>query len=151
MDEKQLNIFQKSFYEANYGLINFPESFIFNRINEIEFYTEGMRGGRRVRFFIKKNETGKWYLDLFASTDTNSWHKRIEHDGTIKRLENFMGEFGRPFYPDDPERTKRECDEIQKNNNNVQSILIEKGLERNFKNPEFEKQNVVHLDYKQIN
>jgi hypothetical protein len=150
MNDEQLNIFKKAFREANSGLIDFPEDFYEDKINEIEFYTEGMRGGRKVRFFMKKNEIGKLYIDLFAGTDFQSWHKRIEHDGTIKDLENFQGDFGRTIYPDDPERTKREWHEIQVNNSNVRSILVKKGLERNFENPEFEKQKVVRLTYKQF-
>lgn len=150
MNEQQLNIFKKFFLQANSGLIHFPDDFHLDKINEIEFYTEGMRGGRKVRFFIKKDENDNWYLDLFASTDTQSWHKRIENDGTITALENFKGEFGRTIYPDDPERTKREWDEIQANNDNVASVLVSKGLEKNFEDPEFEKQNVVRLNYRHI-
>jgi hypothetical protein len=149
MDDNKLNIFKKAFKEANNGLINFPESFYIDKINEVEFYTEGMRGGRKIRFFIQRNEMGKWYLDLFARTDTHCWHKRIEEDGTIKNLENYLGEFGQPYYPDDPEKTKREYIETQVNNNKVHSILVKKGLERNFDDPEFEKQKVVRIEYNQ--
>jgi hypothetical protein len=147
MDNEQLHIFKKSFKEANNGWINFPGNFRQGKINEIEFYTEGMRGCRLARFFIAKDETGKWYLDLYTITDDYSWHKRIEHDGTIKNLENFEGQFGRTFYPDDPERTKREHDEIQVNNDHVHSLLLQKGLAKNFDNPDFERENVVRLEY----
>ncbi|MGV6861310.1 MAG: hypothetical protein ACWA41_06035 [Putridiphycobacter sp.] len=148
MDNNLLNIFSKAFLEANDGKVKFPENFQLDKINEIEIYTDGMRGGYKVRFFIKQNNYGKWYLDLFGRNDYCSWHKRIDENGAIINLNNFKGEFGRPIYPDDPERTKREHKEIQDNNDSVHKLLIEKGLERNFNNPEFESQNVVKLtDY----
>ena len=127
MDDNQLNIFKKKFLVANNGKIKFPEKFDSRKINEIEFYTQGMRGGYKVRFFIKLNDIGEWYLDLFGWDDNCSWHKRINNKGKITNLENFKGEFGRPFYPDNPERTARENKEIQNNNDFVHKLLIEQG------------------------
>ncbi|MGG9960732.1 hypothetical protein [Ferruginibacter sp. SUN106] len=147
MDDEQLNIFKEAFKKANNGSINFPGNFQQGKINEIKFFTAVMRGAMHVRFFIAKNETEKWYLDLFTITDDYSWHKRIEHDGTIINLENFERQFGWPVYPDDAERTKREHDEIRAINSNVQSVLLQKGLVKNFDMPDFEKENVVRLDY----
>jgi hypothetical protein len=148
MNEVQLTIFKRAFLEANSGLISFPETIYEDKINEIEYYTDSMRGIRTARFFLKKNEAGNWYLDLFAGTDYQTWHKRIEHDGTIIDLENFQGETGRPVYPDDPARTTSEWDEIQANNKKVMALLLKKGLEKNPDDPEFERLHVVRLTIK---
>jgi hypothetical protein len=149
MTKEQLDIFKKAFLNANNGQIGFPDNFHLDKVNEIEFYTEGMRCGYKVRFLVKKNENSNWYLDLFGSDDYHSWHKRIDNNGNIYNLEMYKGEYGRVIYPEDPERTEREHKEIQLNNNLVHSLLVEKGLERNFENPEFEKENVIRLtDYK---
>ena len=145
MKKNQLNIFKKAFLKANHGEIKFPKEYHSDKINEIEFYTKGMRGGYKVRFFIKQNDTGDWYLDLFGGDDYCSWHKRINAEGEIINLENFKGEFGRPVYSEDPERTERENKEIHNNNDSVQRLLIEKGLSKNFDNPEFEKNQVIKL------
>lgn len=131
MDKNQLKIFAKSFREANHGKASLPKKFRFNEVNEIEFYTDGMRGGCTVRFFLKENDSGEWFLDLFGYDDYSSWHKRINQKGEITDLENFKGQFGRPVYPDDPERTEREHREIQEHNDKVRQLLIEKGLEKN--------------------
>ncbi|GAB5564125.1 MAG: hypothetical protein Wins2KO_11880 [Winogradskyella sp.] len=148
MNNNQLNIFKANFLIANNGKVKFPEKFYPKKINEIEFYTEGMRGGYKVRFFIEQNDIGKWYLDLFGSDDYCSWHKRINHNGKIINLENYKGEFGRTIYPNDPEKTEKENKEIQDHNNGVHKLLVDKGLEFNSENPEFEKENVVKLtDY----
>jgi hypothetical protein len=142
-------IFSEAFLKANCNVIRFPDNFHLDKINEIEFYTEGMRGGYDVRFFIKKNEVGAWYLDLFGGNDYHTWHKRITEQGEIIKLESFKGEFGRPIYPDDPERTAKEHKAIQEHNERLNKVLIAKGLTRNFDDPEFEENNVVKLtDYR---
>ena len=130
MHKNQLHIFAKSFREANHQKASFPKKFQLDGINEIEFYTNGMRGGCTVRFFIRQTDSGEWFLDLFGSDDYSSWHKRINQNGEISDLENFKGQFGRPVYPDDPERTAREHSEIQDHNDKVHQILIEKGLRK---------------------
>ena len=148
MDDNQLHIFAKAFLEANNGEVKFPKRFQLDKINEIEFYTEGMRGGYKVRFFIKENSMGEWFLDLYGGNDYCSWHKRINKKGEIINLESFKGEFGRLVYPNDPKRTEREHQEIQENNDSVYRLLLEKGLKQNFDNPEFEKNHVIKLtDY----
>ena len=143
MTSEQLNIFRKAFKNATSGYISLPKEINLEKITEIEFYSEGMRGGHKVRFFITKNEKEELYIDLFGSDDYSSFHKRIEKNGNIIDLKNYKGQFGRNIYPDDPEKTEREHSEIQKHNEELQKELIEKGLERNFENPEFEKNNVI--------
>ncbi|WP_343635645.1 hypothetical protein [Fluviicola sp.] len=130
MDQNQLHIFSKAFFEANYRKAKLPKKFRLDQVNEIEFYSEGMRGGCTVRFFIRKNSSGEWFMDLFGGDDYVSWHRRIHQNGEITDLENFQGRFGKPFYSDDPERTAREHREIQENNDRVHQLLIEKGLEK---------------------
>jgi hypothetical protein len=143
MTTEQLNVFRIAFKKATSGNISLPKQVNIEKITEIEFYSEGMRGGHKVRFFIKKNEREDFYLDLFGSDDYSSFHKRIEKDGSIIDLKNYKGQFGRKIYPDDPEKTEKEHLEIQKYNEKLQKELVEKGLERNFENPEFENENVI--------
>lgn len=129
MNSDQLHIFSKAFCQANDGKVKFPKKFQFDQVNKIEFYSNGMRGGCTVRFILKQTGSGEWFLDLYAYDDYCSWHKRINQKGEIIDLENFKGQFGRPVYPDDPERTAREHQEIQDHNDKVRQILVEKGLE----------------------
>ncbi|CAM4125697.1 hypothetical protein FLWE109334_11765 [Flavobacterium weaverense] len=143
MTSEQLIIFRKAFKIATSGFINLPKVVSLEKITEIEFYSEGMRGGHKVRFFVKKNELEEFYIDLFGSDDYSSFHKRIEKDGNIIELNNYKGQFGRTIYPDDPEKTESEHLEIQKHNSELHKELIEKGLERDFENPAFERNNVI--------
>lgn len=129
MNPDLLHIFSKAFYQANDGKVTFPKKFQFDQVNKIEFYTNGMRGGCTVRFILKQTDSGEWFLDLYAYDDYCSWHKRINEKGEITDLENYKGQFGRPIYSDDPERTAREHREIQEHNDKVYRILAEKGLE----------------------
>jgi hypothetical protein len=85
-----------------------------------------MRGGWDVSFIIKSEQ--ETYLDFYAIGDHYSKHKRIKSNGEIEELENFLGQFGRPIYPDDSERTEREHREIQNHNDKVYAILKAKGL-----------------------
>lgn len=71
---------------------------------------------------------GCYYLDFYACHRmTNSRHHRIMENGEVIELENFW-EFGLPVYNDDPERQKRERDEIYRKNKEVKDILESKGL-----------------------
>jgi hypothetical protein len=65
--------------------------------------------------------------------------------GNITGLDNYKGQYGRTIYPDDPERPAIEHKEIQDFNENLHKLLVERGLERNFENNEFEKSNVIVL------
>ena len=145
MTKEQLNIFKSAFKRANYGKISMPNRIDPLKIYEIEFYTNGMRGGYKVRFKIEKEDNQKYFLELLGSNDNSSWHKRIEQDGNIIELENYKGQFGRTIYADDPERTEKERIIIQEYNNALHQSLIEKGLERNFDDDEFEQKNVIKL------
>lgn len=117
MTKEQLNIFRKAFKKATgYAL---PSKFDSSKVNEIEFYTNGMRGGRKFRFIINDNK-----LEYYMSTDYSSYHAIIESNGNIinlKTLENTEGIEKEILY----------------------SELLFKGLERNFDNPEFETNNVI--------
>lgn len=145
MDEEQLQIFKEAFFEANDRKIRFPDRFNQHKINELEWIADDITGGGSIRFFIRQHENEEWYLDLFAGDDFSTWHKRIHADGTIEDLENFKGEFGIPVFPDDPKRTMEENQRILSHNDQVHAILLEKGLEKNFENPEFEAFHVVQL------
>lgn len=116
-----------------------------SKIYDIEFYPNGMRDGYKVRFHITKDGNQDYLVELFGNDDNSSWHKRIDHNGNITDLDNYKGQYGRTTYPGDPERTAREHKEMQDFNENLHKLLIEKGLERNFENDEFEKSNVIVL------
>jgi hypothetical protein len=145
MDKNQLNIFRSAFKRANHGKISMPKRIDVSKIYDIEFYPNGMRAGYKVRFRIIKNDNQDYLLELFGGDDHSTWHKRIDHNGNITDLDNYKGQYGRTLYPEDPERTARENKEIQDFNETLHKLLIEKGLERNFENDEFEKTNVIVL------
>lgn len=78
-----------------------------------------------------KDERG-WFLDYYRvdqdrDGETSS-HNRIRQDGTLERLENFEGQWGRQIFPDDPARTEAERQRIYANNDRVREILREKGF-----------------------
>jgi hypothetical protein len=73
-------------------------------------------------------EGDQFFLDFYACHRmTNSRHNRILENGDVISLENFW-EFGFPVYKDDPEREKKEREEIYSKNQQVEEILRSKGL-----------------------
>ena len=83
--------------------------------------------GWDINYKLVKLETGL-FLDFYACHRmTNSRHHRIMENGEVIALENFW-EFGLPVYKDDPERQKREREEIYRKNKEVKDILESKGL-----------------------
>ena len=76
-----------------------------------------------------QNEKG-YFLDYFAvgNDGETSWHGRVLQDGTSETLENYEGQFGFPFYPDDPARTAAEKKRILAHNTRVGEILRAKGF-----------------------
>ncbi|MBD1907401.1 hypothetical protein NDI37_26675 [Funiculus sociatus GB2-A5] len=74
------------------------------------------------------------YLDYFQPYEEHRAHARISFHGRISatgeelELENYQGEWGRPFYDGDSARTAREQEEIGLHNQSVNAILRKKGL-----------------------
>ena len=88
---------------------------------------EDVGSGWDINYKLVKHED-KLFLDFYASHRmTNSRHHRILENGEVIWLENFW-EFGLPVYKDDPEREKREREEIHRKNQEVKDILESKGL-----------------------
>ena len=88
---------------------------------------EDIGTGWSIAYKLGKEESA-YFLDFFAEHRmTNSRHHRILESGKVIDLESFW-EFGFPQYPDDPERTKREQEEIWSKNAEVEKILKQKGL-----------------------
>jgi len=56
-------------------------------------------------------------------------HGRIRENGTIERLENYEGQWGRPRFPGDPAKTEAERQRIFAHNARVRKILIAKGFQ----------------------
>ncbi|AZJ31529.1 hypothetical protein SAMN05444344_2055 [Tenacibaculum mesophilum] len=141
ISEEQLKIFQKAFKKANYGKISLPNKIDFDKITEIEFWTDGMRSGYSSRFIFKLNESNEPFLEFLSSSDYESWHKLIKSNGEIIDMKNYKGQFGRTVYSD-VEKTERENEKIDKYNQKLHKELVDKGLEQNFDDPDFEKNNV---------
>jgi hypothetical protein len=77
-----------------------------------------------------QNDKG-YFLDYFRvdnGGETN-WHARILQDGTLEELENYDGQFGFPYFPDDPAKTAAEEKRILEHNTRVREILVAKGFE----------------------
>jgi len=147
VSKKQFEIFKKAFLEANYGKISLPNDLDFTKVTELKFWTYGMRGGYSSRFIFGLNESEEPYLEFISSSDYESWHKLIKANGEIIEIKNYKGQFGREVHSD-IEKTKKENAQIDKYNQNLQKELIEKGLEQNFENSDFEENNVdKRVDY----
>lgn len=146
MDKHQLNLFKSAFKRANYGKISMPNRIDISKIYDIDFYPPGMmRGGCKVRFVIRKDENGHYSLELLAVTDSESWHKRIEHDGRIVDLENYISLNEVKIHEEDPEQTERERQKIRSYNESLRKELIRKGLEQDTDRPEFERDQVITI------
>jgi len=76
-----------------------------------------------------QNETG-YFLDYFTvgNDGETNWHGRILQDGTSEPLENYQGQLGFPFYPDNPAKTAAEKNRILQHNARVAEILRAKGF-----------------------
>ncbi len=141
MDREQLDLFRTAFKQANHGNLSLPNEIDISKIYDIETYPNGMRDGYSARFRFTKDDNNNYQLELVGGDDYSSWHKHIDHTGTITTLETY--EVPLTIYPEDPERTEREHKAIQDHNDRLQKLLIAKGLERNFEDEAFEKANVV--------
>ena len=107
ISKEQFRIFKRAFKKANDGKISLPDDLNFDKITEIRFWTEGMRGGYASRFIFGLNEFNEPYLEFLSSNDYYSWHKLITSNGEIVDLENYKAQFGRTVYPND-EKTNLE-------------------------------------------
>lgn len=145
MDKRQLDVFRAAFKRANHGKLDLPRDTEAGKIYDMECYPDGMRNGYSARFFIAQNENGEYFLELLGSSDYASWHKHIDRHGKISDLENYEGQFGRNEYPDDPERTEKERTTIQEHNDRLHRHLLQKGLEPDLDNEEFEKNHVIRI------
>lgn len=141
MDRKQLDIFRAAFKQANYGNLSLPNEIDISKIYDIETYPNGMRDGYSARFRFTKDDSNNYQLELVGGDDYSTWHKHIDHTGTIATLDTY--EVPLTIYPEDPDRTEREHREIQDHNDRLQKLLRAKGLERSFDDEEFEKNNVI--------
>jgi len=139
--KEQLKIFKRAFKKANGGKISLPNKIIFDKITEIKFWTEGMRGGYSSRFVFRLDKSKEPYLEFISSSDYSSWHKLIKANGEIIDMKNYKGQFGRAIYSD-IEKTTKENSKIDEYNQKLNKELVDKGLEQNFENLDFEKNNV---------
>lgn len=84
-----------------------------------------------LRVLANKGEKG-YFLDYYRIDNDNdgqtSSHGRIHEHGTLERLENFEGQWGRQVFPDDPAKTEAERQRILTNNERVREILRAKGF-----------------------
>ncbi len=85
----------------------------------------------RLLVLADTNEQGH-FLDFYSVIDDRDgptfWHGRIHESGTVEPLENYEGQWGRPFFPDDPAKTKAEDARIDAHNIRVGDILRAKGF-----------------------
>ena len=82
-----------------------------------------------LKVLADQNENG-YFLDYFnvANDGETNWHGRVLQDGTGVALENYEGQLGFPFFPDDPAKTASEEKRILEHNTRVGEILKAKGL-----------------------
>jgi hypothetical protein len=84
-----------------------------------------------LKVFAGKDEKG-YFLDYFVVNNDKDgqtfWHGRIREDGTVEELENYEGQWGRPFFPGDPAKTEAELQRIIAHNARVEGVLRAKGF-----------------------
>ncbi|MEL6559598.1 MAG: hypothetical protein AAFQ94_15510 [Bacteroidota bacterium] len=100
-----------------------------------------MRGVYSSRFIFRLNDSNEPFLEFLSSSDYQSWHKLIKSNGEIIDLENYKGQFGRTVYAD-VEKTAKENAKMDQFNQKLHQELVDKGLEQNLDDPDFEKNNV---------
>ena len=80
-----------------------------------------------------KDERG-YFLDYFRTDNDRDGqtfsHGRIRDNGTLERLENYEGQWGREVFPGDPAKTEAELQRILAHNGRVRGILRAKGFIR---------------------
>ena len=129
LSKEQEVFFKKALLKSIYDeAMPLPKNWVTDTIYKSIYYKYENRGCRDLRFFITQNIQGDLFLDYYFITDDYSSHIRIDKDSNIIRLENFEGQFGWPVLSS-KEETEKEHNRIRLHNQNVQSILISKGLE----------------------
>ena len=85
----------------------------------------------QLKVLAGENERGH-FLDYYCVIDDRDGytfsHGRIRKDGTTESLESYEGQWGRPFFPDDPAKTKAEHARIDAHNARVEEVLRAKGF-----------------------
>lgn len=129
LSKEQEFIFRKSLLQSiNDNEISLPDIWETNKVYKSVYFKYENRGCRDLRFFISQNEQEGFFLDYYFITDNYSSHMRIDKKGYVIKLENFEGQFGWPVLESELE-TDKEHQRIILHNQNVQLILIDKGLE----------------------
>ena len=129
LSQEQEFIFRKSLLQSiNDDGISLPDNWETDKLYKSIYFKYEHRGCRDLRFFVSQNEQDGFFLDYLFITDDYSSHMRIDQKGHVIKLENFEGQFGWPDLETELE-TEREHQRIRLHNQNVQSILIHKGLE----------------------
>jgi hypothetical protein len=105
-----------------------PSPLKFGKLYRGEIFTAGSRGMNDIRFVINIDSNGVLYMDYLLKTDDYSSHNRVLSTGESIRLENYEGQWGRPITGDE-EKDKAVHTQMKLNNEKVQKILKEKGLE----------------------
>ena len=124
-------IFRKSLLQSiNDEKMVLPENWELNKVYRSIYFKYENRGCRDLRFFVSYNDENRLFLDYFFKTDDFSLHIRIDNKGNTTKLENFEAQFGWPVLNTE-EETEKEHQRIRLHNQNVQNILISKGLEDN--------------------
>lgn len=131
LSKDQEFIFRKSLLQSinDDGMV-LPENWELNKVYRSVYFKYENRGCRDLRFFVSYNDENSFFLDYFFITDDFSLHMRIDNNGNTIKLENYEGQFGWPVLKTE-EETEIEHQRIRLHNQNVQKILISKGLEDN--------------------
>ena len=66
-------------------------------------------------------------VDQDRDGETSS-HGRVRDTGSLERLENYDGQYGREIFPDDPAKTEAELQRILAHNARVREVLRAKGF-----------------------
>lgn len=85
----------------------------------------------KLKVLAGKDERG-YFLDYFRrDSDRDGYtfsHGRVRDNGILERLENYEGQWGRPYFPDDPAKTEAENRRMDAHNDRVREILRAKGF-----------------------
>ncbi len=93
--KEKIQVFRKAFKKANHGKCSLPNRFDFDKINVVDFYTDGMRGGMNSSFLFRKNLQDEYFLEVISRDDNAKRHMVILADGSTHELKNYLPELGR--------------------------------------------------------
>lgn len=120
--------FRNRLHAITHGAVRIPETLEFDKVYHLSDEEEQ----NQISFRIMAPSTP--YLDYFKPYEEHrghargSFHGRILATGQELALENYQGEWGLPFYRDDPARTATEQTAIRQHNQLVTLVLRQKGL-----------------------